>query len=155
MAQQFPRSPYDTVKGLVYFARMLDKIRLHAAGALPKDYLPHLGDGFDGRCLSFLHVKYEDLQKQVLAGGKSDEEFLEWCYQNGRQATEEEVEVWSGFMIKRGWRDEASERVAFRLKESGLEARDRETATMFDYIDFDEGRTPPDFSQWEPPRLGK
>jgi hypothetical protein len=155
MAEQFPRTPYDSVKGLVYFARMLDKIRLHAAGVLPEAYLPHLGSGFDGRCLNFLYVKYEDLQKQVLAGGKSDEELLEWCYQNGRRPTEEEVEVWSGFMLKRGWRDDASERVAFRLKESGLEARDSQTATMFDYIDFDEGRTPPDFSKLEPPRIGK
>ena len=29
------RSPYDTVGGIVQFGRMLDKIRLHAAGKLP------------------------------------------------------------------------------------------------------------------------
>lgn len=28
----YPRSAYDQVGGIVYFARMLDKIRLHAAG---------------------------------------------------------------------------------------------------------------------------
>ncbi len=28
----FPRSPYDTVGGLVYFARMLDKIRCTRRG---------------------------------------------------------------------------------------------------------------------------
>jgi hypothetical protein len=153
MAEQFPRTPYDSVKGLVYFPRMLDKIRINAAGNLPEGYAPHLGGGFDERCLNFLHVKYEDLQKQVLAGGKSDEDLLDWCYANGRTPTEEEVEVWSGFMIKRGWRDDASERVAFRVKESGLEARDMEAVTMFDYIDLDEGRTPPDFSKWMPPRI--
>jgi gluconokinase len=38
MAQSYPtiipglRSPFDQVKGLVYFGRMLDKIRLAAAG---------------------------------------------------------------------------------------------------------------------------
>jgi len=26
--------------------------------------------------------------------------------------------------------------------------------TMFDYIDIDEGRTPPDFRKWEAPRPG-
>jgi len=152
MPTQFPRTPYDAVKGLVYFPRMLDKIRIHAAGELPELYHPHLGSGFDGRCLNFLHVKYEDVQKLVLAG-KPDEEVLEWCYANGQRPTEEEVEVWSGFMIKRGWRDEASERIAFRLKESGLESRDKEAVTMFDFIDLDENRTPPDFSHQQPPRI--
>ena len=154
MSEQFPRSPYDAVKGLIYFARMLDKIRLHKAGVLPELYLPHLGSGFDGRCLNFLHVKYEDVKKLVLTG-ESDEQILEWCYQHGRRPTDEEVETWSGFMQKRGWRDEASDRIVFRLKEAGLEHRDKEAVTMFDFIDLDEGRTPPDFKKWEPPRLGQ
>jgi gluconokinase len=152
MDEKLPRSPYDATSGLVYFARMLDKIRLHASGALPAAYHPHLGSGFDGRCLNLLHVKYDALRERVMAGGM-DEEILEWCYEQGRQLTEEEIETWSGFMQKRGWRDEASDRVAFRLKEAGLEHLDAQAVTMFDFIDLDEGRTPPDFKRWEPPRL--
>jgi gluconokinase len=154
MAEQFPRSPYDTVKGLVYFARMLDKIRLHAAGKLPELYLKHLGVDFDGRCLRFLGVNYEDVKKLVLAGD-SDEAVFDWCMGHGHKPTEEEVETWSGFMMKRGWRDEASDRIIFRLKESGIEHRDKEAVTMFDFIDLDEGRTPPDFKKWEPPRMSR
>ena len=152
MSTKLPRSPYDSVQGLAYFPRMLDKIRIQAAEGLPELYLPHLGSGFDERCLNFLHVKYDALRERVLAGG-TDEEILEWCYENGQRPTEEEVEVWTGFMQKRGWRDEASERIAFRLKESGIEHRDKEAVTMFDFIDLDEGRTPPDFKKWEPPRI--
>jgi hypothetical protein len=151
MAEQFPRSPYDALKGLVYFPRMLDKIRIHAAGKLPPLYVPPLGDGFDGRCLRFLGVNYDDVKKLVLAG-KSDEEVFDWCMVNGHKPDEEAIETWSGFMMKRGWRDEASDRVAFRLKESGIEAKDMQAVTMFDFIDVDEGRTPPDFKKWEPPR---
>lgn len=154
MNEKFPRSPYDAVKGLVYFPRMLDKIRLHAAGVLPEIYHKHLGTDFDGRCLNLLQVKYEDVKKHVMAN-EPDEQILEWCFQNGRRLTEEEIEVWSGFMQKRGWRDEASDRIIFRLKESGLEHKDREAVTMFDFIDLDEGRTPPDFSKWEPPRFSR
>jgi len=154
MSEKFPRSPYDGITGLVYFPRMLDKIRLHAAGELPKAYHPHLGRDFDGRCLNLLQVKYDALKERVLAGG-TDEEILEWCYQNGRRPSEEEIETWSGFMQKRGWRDVASDRIIFRLKEAGLEHRDKEAVTMFDFIDLDEGRTPPDFKSWEPPRLAK
>ncbi len=76
MSQKFPRSPYDTVKGLAYFARMLDKIRIHAAGELPELYLKHLGIDFDGRCLNFLQVKYEDVKALVLKG-ETDEDILE------------------------------------------------------------------------------
>jgi gluconokinase len=152
MAEKFPRSPYDAINGLVYFPRMLDKIRINAAGELPAAYLPHVGSGFDGRCLNLLGVKYEDVKKLVLAG-ESDEKVLAWCLDNGRKPTEEDIEVWSGFMMKRGWRDDASERVVFRLKEAGLEHRAGEAVTMFDFIDIDEGRTPPDFSKWESPRI--
>jgi hypothetical protein len=152
MSEHFPRSPYDALQGLVYFPRMLDKIRLNQKGVLPELYLPHLGSGFDGRLLNFLHVTYDDVRKQVLAG-ETDEVVLEWCYANGRRPTEEEVETWSGFMMKRGWRDDASDRIAFRLKEAGMESRDKEAVTMFDFIDLDEGRTPPDLTKWEPPRL--
>ena len=152
MSTKFPRSPYDAIKGLVYFPRMLDKIRLHAASELGELYLKHLGHDFDGRCLNFLKVSYEDVKKLVLAG-EPDEAVLEWCYANGRRPTDEEVETWSGFMMKRGWRDVASDRIIFRLKESGIEHRDKEAVTMFDFIDLDEGRTPPDFRKWEPPRL--
>ncbi|HEX4139477.1 MAG TPA: DUF5069 domain-containing protein [Candidatus Methylacidiphilales bacterium] len=153
MKEQFPRSPYDALRGLVYFPRMLDKIRLQAAGRLPAVYHDYLGDGFDGRCVRFLGVSYNDVDQRVLAGD-SDEAVLDWCLANGRNPNEEEIDVWSNFMKKRGWRDEAHERVLVRIKESGLEARAAECVTMFDYIDIDEGRTPPDFRNWEPPRSG-
>ncbi len=107
MAEQLPRSPYDALNGLVYFPRMLDKIRLHAAGKLPPLYLKPLGQDFDGRCLRFLGVKYDDVKKLVLAG-KSDAEVFDWCVVNGHKLTEEQIETWNGFMTKRGWRDEAS-----------------------------------------------
>ena len=38
------RSCYDKVGRLIYFGRMLDKIRLHAAGQLPPDYQENLGE---------------------------------------------------------------------------------------------------------------
>lgn len=38
------RSPYAKVGRLVYFGRMLDKIRFHAMGKLPPEYETNLGD---------------------------------------------------------------------------------------------------------------
>ena len=133
-----PRSPHDTVRGIVYFGRMIDKIRLLASGALAPDLHQNLGIGFDKRCVLFLGVAYDDLAAQVRSG-LSDDDALAWCFANGRRPSDEEIEVWNGFMTKRGWNDSASDLLAQRKKESGFEGRDA-IRTMFDYIDADEGR---------------
>jgi hypothetical protein len=141
------RSPYAKVGRLVFFGRMLDKIRLHAAGRLPAaDYVANLGKGFDGRCCNFLRVHYDELKARTLAVG-ADEELLAWAENKGGPRTDEECEIWNGFMMKRGWRDAAAEMLAKRLKESALEAAP--AMTMFDYLDFDEGRDPVSVRAWE------
>jgi len=132
------RSPYEKIGGLVYFGRMLDKIRLHAMGSLPADYVTNLGGGFDGACVRFLGVSYDDLVGQVKQGA-NDEAALEWCFARGRRATEDEMLVWNEFIRKRGWNDPASDRLKQRKAESGFANRD-EIQTLFDYIDADEGR---------------
>lgn len=141
--KNYPRSAYDLVGGLVYFARMLHKIRLHARGELPPDYHANLSKGFDGRCCRFLRVDYTALRKRVLQGG-DDSEVLAWCFQEGRRPTEEEVLVWNSFMRKRGWRDEAdgtTEELERYKAQSGLWAR-TDILTLFDYYEVDEKRRP-------------
>jgi gluconokinase len=132
------RSPHETVGGLVYFGRMLDKIKLHAQGELPADYHQALGGGFDGRCCSFLGVKYEDVVARVKLGGE-DQDILEWCFENGRKPSPEEIDIWNNYLRKRGWRDDASKRLAERKKEFGIAHRD-DIQSFFDLLDADEGR---------------
>ncbi len=135
----FPaRSPAERVGGLVHFGRMLDKIRAHARGELPADYIPNLGKGFDGRSVRFLGVSYDDVVARVREGG-TDEEILQWAFAKGRKPSEEEVENWNEFMRKCGWKDNISETLVRRKKESGLTERD-DIETMFQFIDADEGR---------------
>ena len=135
------RSPSAQVKGLVYFGRMLDKIRLHAAGKLPEGWQAMRGPAahgtFDARCCRFLGISYEALEAATLKGG-SDEELLEWAFKNGRKPSEEDIEIWNAFMTKRGWRDAGTQRLHERLAEIGLPPGTVET--MFEYIDLDEGR---------------
>ena len=132
------RSPREKVEGLVYFGRMVDKIRLAEAGKLPSEYQENLGQGFDKACCDFLGVSYEVLRKRVQQGG-SDAEILNWCGQEGRVRDGLERGIWNAYLEKRGWRDEMSDRLVFRKKESGWEGRS-EIQTFFDYIDADEGR---------------
>jgi hypothetical protein len=137
----FPKSAYEQVGGIVYFARMLDKIRLYAAGKLHTDYHDNLGKGLDGRCTRFLKVDYAALRRRVLQGG-TDGEILEWCFANGRRPDAEEILVWNSFMRKRGWRDE-EEGVTQELENykarSGLAQR-KDILTFFDYYEVDEQR---------------
>ncbi|HYG25159.1 MAG TPA: DUF5069 domain-containing protein [Verrucomicrobiae bacterium] len=135
------RSPFDQIDGIVYFGRMIDKIRLAAAGKLPPDWQAARGTSmstsFDSRCCRFLQIDYAKLEIETLKGG-SDEELLDWAFKNGRRPSEEEIEIWNAFMIKRGWRDAGTQRLNERLAELGLPPGT--VQTMFEFIDLDEGR---------------
>jgi gluconokinase len=141
---QTPVTDYKKTKGLVYFARMLDKIRLEAAGKLPEGYYTGLVPDdtvFDARCVRFLKVDYDELKKRTLEGG-TDEEILEWCFKtSGKRPNDEEIEIWNSFLLKRGWRDAGSEELAATKKEAGFGDRD-DIQTFVDYHDADEGRKP-------------
>ena len=138
----FPiRSPRELTGGIVVFARVLDKIRLHAAGQLPAGY--HLGivEGnrtFDDRLCKFLGVDFDALAVRALEGG-TDEEILEWCFAQGRRPDGEQIEVWNAFLNKRGWRDSGSAGLVKNKAEAGLAHRD-DLLTYFDLMDVEEGR---------------
>jgi gluconokinase len=145
------RSPYARVGRLVYFGRMLDKIRLNAAGRLPPEYQANLGDAtnfnlFDARCCRFLGLKYADIVVRTLQGG-TDEGVLSWCETTGTPRTDEECAVWSSFMMKIGWRDQSSGRLQERIAQYGLAGKD--ISTFFDMIDWDEGRDPAATRPWK------
>lgn len=142
----FPiRSPRDMVGGIYVFGRILDKIRLNAReGKLPEGY--HLGympgnRTFDERVCKFLGVDFHALTQRTLEGG-TDEEILEWCCQNGQRPSAEQIEIWNGFMFKRGWRDAASKGLEVQKAEAGLAHRD-DIVTFFDLLDAEEGRPIP------------
>jgi hypothetical protein len=140
MVTKFPRSPYDRAGGLVYFPRLVGKIRMHQAGELPDDYHANLGAGFDLRCCEFLQVDYDTLAAKVREGG-SDEALLEWCFATGRRPQESEIFMWNEFLRKCGWNDHYAERLRTRLEGLGMAGR-TDIQTMFDLIEVDEGREP-------------
>jgi gluconokinase len=144
------RSCYAKVGRLVYFGRMLDKIRLHAAGRLPAEYVANLGDGqfyvLDGRCCRFLGVPYAAIRQRTLEGG-TDEEILAWVHARGIARTDEEYHMWNRFLLKLGWRDERSSVLPQRIQDSGLTGKPIET--LLDHIEYDEGRDPVADRAWD------
>lgn len=144
------RSCYSKVGRLVYFGRMLDKIRLHAAGKLPAEYVANLGDAqfyvLDGRCCRFLGIAYADLKARTLEGG-SDEDILAWFHSRGHARTDEECHMFNRFIVKLGWRDERSVVLPQRIRDSGLKGKIVET--IIDHIEYDEGRDPVADRAWD------
>ncbi|MGJ8637951.1 MAG: DUF5069 domain-containing protein [Opitutaceae bacterium] len=135
---QTPTSAFTPTSDMLYFARMLDKIRKHERGELREDFHAHLGKGLDGRCCNFLRVEYSDLIKETLKGG-SDISVLDWCFTNGRALDENDILIWNHFLSKLGWRDMVTEMLDERKAQSGLSDRD-EIVTMAEYFEYDEGR---------------
>ena len=136
----FPiRSAYDPTLGIYVFARILSKIRLDAEGKLPEGYHVGIVPGnrtFDDRVCKFLGVDFGDLRERTLEGG-SDEEVLEWCFEKGTKPSAEQIEIWNGFMSKRGWRDASG----FDKSKAAAGLADRpEILTYFDLFDAEEGR---------------
>lgn len=135
---QAPRSPRDEIDGIVYFPRLCDKVRFHAAGTLSPDYHANLGSGMDLWTCQFLGVNYSPLADFIRAG-KSDAEALAWSREHGTPRTVAELAWWSAFIKTRGFRDDLAERLAQRKAESGFQDR-ADIVTFMDYIDADEGR---------------
>jgi len=91
--------------GMMYFPRMLDKIRLHDASELPEDYTPSGQTQDGGRRLHEFPARELWGSPPARAQRRDDEEILEWCYANGRRLNEGELLVWNGFASKLGWND--------------------------------------------------
>jgi gluconokinase len=128
------RHSAEQVGGIVFFGRMLDKIRLHAQGKLPPDY-KH-GAGTDTRVCRFLRVEYPGVVERTLAGG-SDAEILEWCFAHGRKPSEEEIFMFNAFLTKRGWRDNQTEELEQMKRARGFADR-ADIQTFFDFHKADE-----------------
>jgi Domain of unknown function (DUF5069) len=136
----YPKSPKEMTNGMMYFPRMLDKIRLHTRGELHEDYHENFGARrtADSACCNFLRIHHRDLRERVKQGG-TNEEILAWCFEKGRRLNEGDILVWNGFISKLGWRDFATPNLEARKRDHGIADRD-DIATIPDLIDFDEGR---------------
>jgi hypothetical protein len=140
MKDQIPCSVYVETSGIIFFARMLDKIRLNAKGLLPDGY--HLGfsdpTSFDARFCRFWEIDYDLLATRTLQGG-TDDELLEWCFQGRKFPNEDQILIWNSFIIKRGWRDDGAPGLIVEKELYGFANRN-DILTYVDLHDADENR---------------
>lgn len=138
------RSPYDqNAGGLHHLGRMLDKMRLKAAGKLPEDFQRNYGlsFGLDGQLCGFLGVEFTAIEARVLQGG-TDAEIAEWIFSQGLRPNRQQARVWNEYIRKLGWNDRGAAVIAKVKQESGLTHRD-DIETIFDGIEALEGRPSP------------
>lgn len=133
-----PKSLKEKTGGLIYFPRMLDKIRLQSAGKLGAAYQENYGKGMDGWCTDFLRVSHAELEKRVAEGG-TDEEIFEWCQTHGRGLNRTDIFVWNQFALKLGWNDIATRVLDRQKAEAGLSER-VDVVTLAHFMEVDEGR---------------
>lgn len=132
------RSPYDKTCGLVYFGRMLDKIRRLTSGELVPADVENFEKDFDQKCAMFLGVSF-DLFVNYVNDGLTDEAILQSCFGMGQRRSEGEIDMWNEFMRKRGWNDELSGILEDQKKKHAMLSRS-EIQTMFQFLDADSGR---------------
>jgi hypothetical protein len=132
----YPRSPREMMNGWVYLPRFIDKIRLHLAGKLAKDYQENFTKGFDGSWLKAAGVTAEQMI-DVVKNSVTDGQVADWVAKNVKKS-EAEKTAFNNFILNRGRGDDAADRLKFRLKEAGLENSGLDC--FVDYIDADEKR---------------
>jgi hypothetical protein len=128
--------------GYVFLPRLIDKVRLHARGKLPVEYIGNLlkpGLTLDGRLLTFTGLDAVELRRAIL-GAKTDGDVLLWVEHYARPHTETEKQEWIAEIEayrpdpeRAQWRREAYKEVAVKI--------DPATLSLFDLIDMDEGRS--------------
>jgi len=137
------RSPRETLGGYMILPRLIDKVRLHALGKLPPEYLENLlkpGLTLDGRFLSFTGLEGEKLHRAILTT-RTDEEVLAWVEQNAHPHSAEEIRKWAEAIdVYRP--DPAMAQHRKTIYPEMASKIDVASVSVLDLIDMDEGRIP-------------
>ena len=137
----YPRSPREQMDGWVYLPRFVDKIRLHLAGRLSKDYEANFAHGgFDAKWLEAAGLRADDFIA-VVRETVTDGQVCDWVRRHVTR-TAAEKDAFNQHVLNRG-REENDPALRDRLRqrkaESGFAHRD-DIQTFVDYIDADEKR---------------
>ncbi|HUR47687.1 MAG TPA: DUF5069 domain-containing protein [Candidatus Saccharimonadales bacterium] len=141
MADQviYPRSPRETMCGWMHLPRYIDKIRLHLAGKLAKDYQENFGKGFDGRWLQaagLTHEQFIDVVRNTICDG----EVCDWVRNNVKKSDAEKKAHAESMLNYPKADDQAlQDRLKLRKEQAGLTHRD-DIKGFVDFIDADEKR---------------
>ena len=141
MPVKTPVSAHVETFDILFFARMVDKIRLQARGVLPPGY--HLGVSgepttFDTRFCRFWEVSYDEIAAKTLEGATTEDVFRH-AFRHRTPPNDIQILVWNAFIAKRGWRDSGTPGLIAGKAANGWAAR-TDIQTYVDLQDAEEGR---------------
>src|SRR5579862_2094192 len=102
----YPRSGREIMCGWVWLPRFVDKIRLHLAGKLHKDYQENFTKDkcLDGAWLKAAGIT-EEAFIQVVQNSITDGQVADWVAKNVKK-TDAEKAAFNDFVLKRGTEDD-------------------------------------------------
>lgn len=137
------RSPRASLGGYLLLPRLIDKIRLHAKGTLPPEYVGNLfkpTGSLDARFLAFTGLDAEKLREAVLTA-ESDEAVLAWVERHAIPHNPSEKEAWADEIATYRPTPEMAEYRKKIYPELAGKV-DLASISVLDMIDMDEGRIP-------------
>src|SRR5437879_2223331 len=135
------RSPYETLAGCYYLARLTHKIRLELAGQLSEDYRPYLfhRHGEDSQLRRFFNLTKEELIEAVRPSNNDDNLVASWLEQR-TGLDEEKPNTWNALAVNLGKPGYPMAKTLVWAKENLLpRCSDPTIDTVFKAIEWDEG----------------
>ena len=134
-----PRSPYESLGGIVFLPRAIDKIHADIAGTLGEYYSR---TGFSETLFEFLGIDPDRLI-EALRTRPTDAEVQIWIEANMPPRTQDEIRAWNHMMMTRTPdTPESKARYKKMLEDLGQSHR-TDLTRQFDRLDLDEGRDVP------------
>jgi uncharacterized protein DUF5069 len=138
------RSPFEKLAGCCHLARFTDKIRLHLAGNLPKDYQGPLFHerGVDGFFIRHFDLTKEELLAAVQASNYDDAKVATW-FEARISNDEQRKQSWNELSVNLGKPGQPMhETLAWAKKKYNFQCDDPGIDSVFKTIEWDEGRIP-------------
>jgi len=136
------RSPFETISGCYYLARLTDKVRLELLGLLPDDYRLYLFHkyGADTRFLNYFELTREELVDAVKASNNDDSRVATW-FEQRTNLDDTKRKNWNDFAVNLGKQGHPMSKTFQWAREHLMRpCSDPKVDTVFKAIDWDEGR---------------
>jgi len=131
--KEVPRSPQETMAGLVHLPRMIDKARAFRTGKLGEYIFPC---PLDRRVLIFLKTSPEDFLD--LAEVYDDEQMAEWALETSRSRNQVERDIVNNKILD--GKPDAESLPDFIKQRNRIDPARTDVTTWVDLIDLEEGR---------------
>lgn len=137
LREQYPRSPKETLAGLIFLPRMIDKARAHKRETLGEYVFPC---PMDKLLLKLLDASEEDFADR--AADENDASIGEWAEKILRSRSPEEIDRTNRTLLEKKPDTEEKKKRFIELR-NGIDASREDITTWIELMDLEEGRAVP------------